>query len=308
MVKFYKRLFPMVKSISYYPLLLLLLAGTFVSCGSSSLGGTEAGNPPTGTRAIIGVVPSQSSQNLNLLQTQSHLSIPCQADEVVAINTLDEETSAFVKSDCSFSLSVEIDNVYQMEWRLLNDFVAALEVNNGASGLPNNFFLISAGEDAVDLGNLTFEGDIALPENEPADQNDADSDGTNDFDDTDDDDDGVPDDEEDDCDGDGIPNDYDLDNSACTNDTDLDGVKDASDNCPSTANASQADNDADGSGDACDTDDDNDGILDDGDGSGVIGDANCIAGDTTDCDDNCQFVSNASQADADRDGIGDACE
>lgn len=72
------------------------------------------------------------------------------------------------------------------------------------------------------------------------------------------------------------------------NDSDLDGVVDNSDNCPSTANASQADNDADGLGDACDPDDDNDGRLD--------------------AQDNCALTANADQADNDSDGLGDACD
>ncbi len=42
-----------------------------------------------------------------------------------------------------------------------------------------------------------------------------------------------------------------------TSDFDLDGVFDATDNCPQTANANQADADADGVGDACDAVDDN---------------------------------------------------
>jgi hypothetical protein len=45
-------------------------------------------------------------------------------------------------------------------------------------------------------------------------------------------------------------------------DTDGDGVTDASDNCPTTANSDQLDTDGDGIGDACDPDDDNDGDLD----------------------------------------------
>lgn len=58
-------------------------------------------------------------------------------------------------------------------------------------------------------------------------------------------------------------------------DTDADGVANATDNCPSVANAGQEDGDGDGVGDACD---------------------------------NCDAVDNADQADADSDGIGDACD
>jgi hypothetical protein len=45
-------------------------------------------------------------------------------------------------------------------------------------------------------------------------------------------------------------------------DSDGDGVQDDADNCPSIANADQADNESDGIGDVCDDDDDNDGIAD----------------------------------------------
>lgn len=58
-------------------------------------------------------------------------------------------------------------------------------------------------------------------------------------------------------------------------DTDGDGVPDATDNCPSTANPNQEDADGDGVGDACD---------------------------------NCVQTSNADQADSDSDGVGDACD
>ncbi|WP_010136896.1 collagen-binding domain-containing protein, partial [Ochrovirga pacifica] len=82
----------------------------------------------------------------------------------------------------------------------------------------------------------------------------------------------------------------DLDNDGqgdvCDNDDDGDGVNDDVDNCPTVANPSQNDLDNDGQGDACDEDDDNDGINDDVD--------------------NCPTVANADQADLDNDGQGDA--
>jgi hypothetical protein len=77
-------------------------------------------------------------------------------------------------------------------------------------------------------------------------------------------------------------------NPASCADSDSDGIFDGVDNCPTTANANQANNDGDSQGDLCDTDDDNDGVLDG--------------------PDNCDFISNSSQADWNSNGVGDACE
>ncbi|HYP39114.1 MAG TPA: thrombospondin type 3 repeat-containing protein [Chloroflexia bacterium] len=76
--------------------------------------------------------------------------------------------------------------------------------------------------------------------------------------------------------------------NACDSDDDNDGVADGSDNCPLNANSDQADTDNDGLGDACDSDDDNDGVAD-----GL---------------DNCPLTANPGQADLDGDGVGDVCD
>ena len=83
-----------------------------------------------------------------------------------------------------------------------------------------------------------------------------------------------------------------------TPDTDGDGIIDANDNCPLTANAAQQDADGDHVGDACDNcvSVKNRGQADsDGDG---IGDA---------CD-GCPFAGDTEQIDSDGDGVGDVCD
>ncbi len=153
---------------------------------------------------------------------------------------------------------------------------------------------------------------------EPPVQGDVDDDGVGNICDDDADDDGVLDD----WDGDGTRHDNDctggvkvhcddncwLDANPNQSDGDSDSVGNVCDNCVDDANTDQADNDLDGSGDICDDDDDNDGILDDGDLDGTVGNNRCIGGATTDCDDNCQFNANPSQADQDFDGWGDNCD
>jgi len=75
---------------------------------------------------------------------------------------------------------------------------------------------------------------------------------------------------------------------ACDDDDDGDSKSDADDNCPTASNGDQKDTDSDAKGDACDEDDDADGVLDG--------------------NDNCPIASNAGQENADGDDLGDACD
>jgi Putative metal-binding motif/RTX calcium-binding nonapeptide repeat (4 copies)/Thrombospondin type 3 repeat len=81
-------------------------------------------------------------------------------------------------------------------------------------------------------------------------------------------------------------------------DGDADGVPDASDNCPTAANANQANTDGDANGDACDPDDDNDGKADTADA--------CPTGAASGSDSDGDGCTDAEDPDDDNDGSGDA--
>jgi hypothetical protein len=94
-------------------------------------------------------------------------------------------------------------------------------------------------------------------------------------------------------------------------DTDLDGIADLCDNCPTAANANQRDTDYDGLGDACDPDIDNDGILNGVDNCkyfASLSQANSDTDSLGDACDNCQLVNNNDQWDEDSNGVGDWCD
>lgn len=150
-----------------------------------------------------------------------------------------------------------------------------------------------------------------------------------------------------DADSDGLGDACDMCPNDTSNDADGDGVCGYVDNCPNDSNFDQTDADTDGIGDACDSspngsgsDMDGDGVLDEQDncdndpnktepgicGCGITdmdtdsdGKADCvdncpndsiddIDGDGVCGNDNCPSDSNFDQADADSDGMGDACD
>jgi hypothetical protein len=139
---------------------------------------------------------------------------------------------------------------------------------------------------------------------------DTDLDGVIDSLDSDDDNDGVADSDDDfpldssesvDTDDDGTGNVADMDD-------DDDGVADSEDAFPLDS-AESLDTDEDGIGNVADTDDDNDGVEDDSDTNPLdssLYDDEDDDGLNSDAD-NCPSTSNADQADADNNGVGDAC-
>lgn len=103
---------------------------------------------------------------------------------------------------------------------------------------------------------------------------------------------------QDDQDGDGMGDECDPCPLDFANDADHDGICAPTDNCPSAANADQADGDTDGVGDLCDN----------CPSSANAGQTDSDVDSRGDACDNCAAVANASQDDHDRDGAGDACD
>jgi hypothetical protein len=111
-----------------------------------------------------------------------------------------------------------------------------------------------------------------------------------------------------DSDGDGTPDTSDSLPNDANEWTDIDGVNDATDNCPLVANPLQEDIDLDGDGDACDGDSDGDGTSDASDSLPSDPNEWTDADGVNDATDNCLALDNADQLDTDGDLIGDACD
>lgn len=91
-------------------------------------------------------------------------------------------------------------------------------------------------------------------------------------------------------------------------DTDGDGICDDVDSCPNEGNPLQLDSDDDGAGDACDACDEDPDKTEEGICGCGVADIDSDEDGLLDCNDNCPTDSNVDQADADTDGVGDACD
>lgn len=187
----------------YLGIVLLL---SLLGC-SGATGGSEAGNP---SRTVTGSVPASGSSALKLQST-----FPCLADTVIATNSRNEEVSATVQDDCSFTLNLPSDEAYQIDSELDGVYGATMTFENAPGRFSAPVMLISPGEDPISLDEITIVDETAIPGREPSRQNDQDGDGLPDFSEMDADGDGVPDTDEEDCDLDGIINDFDERNTDC---------------------------------------------------------------------------------------------
>lgn len=196
----------------FLSLLILFTLELATACGSSSsLGGSEAGNPPDlTTRSLVGELVDSSASVSAFLASSS-----CPADTVIAVDSTGTSTTATVAEDCTFELVLTVDKAYALQFVLDDEFVASMIFQNGANLTQSSVFVITAGDTTVNLGLIQISSGQAIPSIEPATECDQDEDGIDDYDDEDDNNDGVSDDTETDCDDDGYLNSYDEDDSTC---------------------------------------------------------------------------------------------
>lgn len=190
--------------------IILMLLFAFSHCGgSSSLGGTEAGNPD---RLVFGTAAS-STANLNSDTNLSLATLDCANLTIIATNSQGQQVTGTFDSSCAFEINLPISRAYQIRVLQNSAELAELRFQRGVTQLQTNILYLDSATTALNLGTLQISGSIATPEFEPYERLDQDGDGIFDFDDSDDDDDGISDDEETDCDLDGFFDDEDEDDS-----------------------------------------------------------------------------------------------
>lgn len=194
----------------FFSSLFLALAACQASSMSDIGGGTEAGNPPAPTREVRGSVEEDENGT-------------CAATSVVADPEDNPPISEQIGPDCRFSLSLEINHAYEISFENSGVFVARLVFDSNPDTFPATFLYLAAGDTAIDLGTITFDGAEATAANSPSTQNDQDGDGISDYEDTDDNNDETSDTDEEDCDLDGVIDVNDNDISSCSPEEEEDG-------------------------------------------------------------------------------------
>jgi hypothetical protein len=168
------------------------------------VGGSEVGNPPVvGTRTVKGHISASEEESAD-----------CAKGEVQFADSKGSVTVSAVSDTCDFSSKLPTDATYQASLTGAVDDASTKLVFVNQEGETSAFYL-GDGKDAVDLGDVVYDGTTYVATNDPATYSDADGDGLVDAEDRDDDNDGVLDVDEPDCDSDGISDDFDLD-SACS--------------------------------------------------------------------------------------------
>lgn len=206
--------------------LILFLAAAFIfsSCATSGtssdmVGGTEAGNPPASTTRLVKgqVEPASESgeANTNLVQS-SFLAESCVADTVIVHDPDgNEETNADIEEDCSFEVVLSINQTYAISFTKQDVFIGTIYFSDSEDQLPTPYIYLTAGEDEIDLGVISFTEVYATVETPPStvdNLNNAD------------DDESTSDDETaasvfEDCDLDGVLDSIDADTSDCSTDS-----------------------------------------------------------------------------------------
>lgn len=200
-------------------------AGLFACSGSSS---STGGSSTTGARNLTGNASGSSTPALVNELNQTLSESGCLADTIIATTTTGTTSTATLDSNCDFNLELQTGQSYVISFVLDGQFVASLLFDTGISGFGDSVFSVDDSTGDINLGAITFSGNLASSEHNPLEYCDSDDDGIHDFDDDDDDGDDIYDYYESDCDLDGYIDDYD-DDSCSSSDSNLVRVKPSED-------------------------------------------------------------------------------
>lgn len=216
--------------LSFFSLVSLALAHCAPPGSPMDIGGAEAGNPPApSAREVVGVLEAEEADGEENEEAdgeegdgeetkQADLD-DCPADTVIAIDSGDAEIIDEILNDCSFDVSLPVEDAYTIQFEEEGEHVGTVYFQPDPAQFPTTYLYVEEGDDPIDLGMITLSYDaMALPEIEPALQSDLDGDGINDYEDFDDDNNGVDDKDEMDCDLDGLWDFIDPDLSTCNGD------------------------------------------------------------------------------------------